>query len=211
MLNTGYAAAYLLMSLGLILSPGPDTIFVVANGIRYRIKGAIVAALGIAVGTIFHALAAALGVAALIAASPLAFAIIRYAGAAYLCWLGLKILLSLARAKSAESGTRDQPLLSLGAVFRRAVVTNLLNPKMPLFYIAILPQFVDPSLGHVGLQMFMLSCMSNVIGTIYLVCIGCVAGRLRALPGSKKVGRWLDGIAASLFIGLGVRLALQRS
>jgi len=148
--------AYLVVATALALAPGPDVMFVIANGMRHRAKGAIAAALGIGAGSALHATAAAIGVSAIIAASPLAFDILRYLGAAYLAWLGLQAL----RAAFSGSGIGEAPAaataVSAWTVFRRGLITNLLNPKVVIFYLALLPQFVSVELGQVGLQIFLL-------------------------------------------------------
>lgn len=194
----------------LVLSPGPDTLFVIASGLRHGSRGAVVASLGGATGSFCHASAAAAGIGVLIAASPVAFDLVRYAGAAYLAFLGMKALWSAVAERRIATATANAPQdESLWSVYRQGLVTSLLNPKMSAFYIAVLPQFTDPRLGSIGLQMFLLGTLHNLLGTVYLIAIGSGAGRVASVIGTGAGKRWLDGIAGVFFLGLAVRLALQ--
>lgn len=210
LLDPTLTLAYLAFAGLMVISPGPDTLFVIGSGLRHGARGAVAATLGGATGSLFHATAAAIGIGALIAASPLAFEIIRWAGAMYLVVLGAKALQSAWNGESKETADdpQDQPE-SLWSVYRQGLVTSLLNPKMSAFYIAVLPQFVNPALDAIGLQLFLLGCLHNLLGTIYLVAIGCGAGKVAGLIGSRNGRRWLDGIAGTFFVGIAVRLMLQ--
>ena len=209
-LDPALTAAYLVLATALAVSPGPDVMFVVANGMQHKARGAIAAALGIGAGSLAHALAAAVGVSALIAASPTAFRVLQLAGAAYLAWLGFQAL----RAFFNKSGETALKAGAAGAsarqVFLRGLITNVLNPKVIVFYLALLPQFVNVALGQVGLQMFLLGSIHNVIGVAFLICVGLAAGRASLWLASTGVGRWLDAIAGVFFVGLALRLALDR-
>lgn len=207
-LDPSLTLAFLAFAGLLIVSPGPDTLFVVANGLRHGQRGALAAALGGAVGSLCHATAAAVGIGALVTASPAIFEAVRWMGAIYLAFLGVKALRN-ALAPQAEHAARSLPEQSLAAVFRDGIVTSLLNPKMSAFYLAVLPQFANPALGSVGLQMFLLGCIHNILGTIYLVAIGSGAGRAAAMMASTSFRRWLDAAAGTFFVGLAIRLALQ--
>ncbi|MEM9590002.1 MAG: LysE family translocator [Pseudomonadota bacterium] len=208
-LDPNLTAAYLVIATALALAPGPDVLFVVANGMRHKVRGAIASALGIGSGSVVHALAAALGISALIAASPVAFDVLRYAGAAYLAFLGYKALRSW-WAYSNDLNAEDAPVeASARHVFLRGLITNILNPKVVVFYLALLPQFVSVELGNVGLQIFLLGCIHNAIGIIYLICIGLAAGKASGWLARTSFGKWMDGIAGVFFIGLAVRLALS--
>lgn len=207
-LDPTLTGAYILLATALAVAPGPDVLFVVANGMRHRARGAIASALGIGVGSLGHATAAALGISALIAASPAAFEALRYAGAAYLIYLGIQAL----RSWWVSSNTLDPgpapAATSTWSVFRRGVLTNLLNPKMIVFYLALLPQFVNVDLGHIGLQLFLLGCIHNLIGTTFLIAIGLAAGKASGWLATTRFGKWMDGIAGVFFLGLALRLAL---
>ena len=201
--------AYVVLATALAISPGPDVLFVVANGMRHRARGAVASALGIGAGSVLHAIAAAVGVSAVIAASPLAFDILRYAGAIYLAYLGAQAIRSWFLNRDNGQPDRHTVEQSVWSVFRQGLVTNILNPKVVVFYLALLPQFVSVELGNVGLQIFLLGCIHNVIGLIFLLCVGFGAGRASQWLAKTSFARWLDGFAGVFFIGLAVRLALS--
>lgn len=209
-LDPALTAAYVVLATALAVSPGPDVMFVVANGMQHKAGGAIAAALGIGAGSLAHALAAAVGVSALIAASPTAFRVLQLAGAAYLAWLGVQALWSFFQNGAQAKLQKGVLQTSARQVFTRGLITNILNPKVIVFYLALLPQFVNVSLGHVGLQMFLLGSIHNVIGTAFLICVGLAAGRASGWLVTTGVGRWLDAIAGVFFIGLALRLAFDR-
>ena len=209
MLDTDLTIAYIALATALAVSPGPDVLFVVANGMRHKIKGAIASALGIGFGSILHALAAALGISAVIVASPTAFEILKYAGAGYLLFLGIQALKSW-WAYSNTLDTNKAPVeVSVWNVFRRGLITNILNPKVIVFYLALLPQFVNVELGNVGFQIFLLGSIHNIIGMIFLIGVGLAAGKASNWLAVTSFGKWMDGIAGLFFIGLAMRLAVS--
>lgn len=207
MLDPTLATAFFLVALAVALSPGPDVMFVLASGMQHKTRGAIASAFGICVGSLVHALAAALGVSALIASSPTAFLVLQYAGAAYLAWLGFKAFRQFIRPAAVHEGAA-LPRTPTAHVFGQALVTNLLNPKVIVFYLALLPQFVSLQLGQVGVQIFLLGAIHASIGLVYLVAIGCAAGRASRWLRTSGFARWLDAVAGAVFFGLAVRLAL---
>jgi threonine/homoserine/homoserine lactone efflux protein len=149
LLDPSLLLAYLAAATALTLSPGPDTMFVLASSASGGTRAGIAATLGIAAGCLAHATMAALGISALIAASPAAFDALRIAGALYLLWIGIDAL------RAFHEGIRGGRMLSAAAgetaswdAFRRGALTNILNPKVGIFYVAFLPQFTDPSLGQ---------------------------------------------------------------
>ncbi len=208
-LDPTLTTAYILVATALAVAPGPDVLFVVANGMQHRAKGAIASALGIGTGSVLHALAAALGISAIVAASPTAFDALRYAGAAYLAFLGAQALKSC--WNHSKNLDPDQTVVEISAwnVFRRGLITNVLNPKVIVFYLALLPQFVNVELGNVGLQIFLLGCIHNAIGITFLVGIGLAAGKASGWLARTSFGKWMDGIAGVFFIGLAVRLLIS--
>ena len=209
MLDPTLLGAFLAVAAVVTVSPGPDTLFVVASGLRHRAAGAVAAALGIASGSLVHALAAALGISALLAAAPWFFDLLRFAGAAYLAWLGVKALrAALAPAPGPADGMPPPAAASPLQVYRQAVVTNLLKPKVIVFYLALLPQFAAPALGAVGLQIFLLGCIHAALGAVWLSAIGIGSGAAAGWLARRAFARWLDGIAGVFFIGLALRLAL---
>lgn len=200
--------AYLAAATALALSPGPDTMFVLASSAAGGQRAGVAATLGIATGGLVHAALAALGVSALVAASPQAFDALRIAGALYLAWMGFVAL----RAFAGGLRGKTAPPLGSGehaswAAYKRGLLTNLLNPKVAVFYIAFLPQFASPGLGHVPLQMFVLGAVHNLIGTLWLAGLAVVSGRTaRAFARNARIRAWLDGAAGTVYILLALRM-----
>lgn len=203
-------ASYLVAAVVLALSPGPDTMFVVASSASAGPRVGIASVLGIALGAFTHACLAALGISALIAASPLAFDALRMAGAAYLLWIGLQAFRKVMRP-SAQVSTQTAEIgkIDIGAAYRRGLFTNLFNPKVATFYIAFLPQFTNASLGHVPLQIFLLGLTHNVVATIWLLALASVSGRAaEAFARNRRVRSWLEGISGAVYIALAIRMLL---
>jgi threonine/homoserine/homoserine lactone efflux protein len=197
---------FLAASMAITVAPGPDNLQVLARGISQGRAAGLVAALGFAAGISFHTTLAALGVAALLKSSPIAFEAVKLAGAAYLVWIGIKAI----RSKGLSSA-HERPSQPLAVVFRQSVIGNLLNPKVTLFFIVFLPQFVNPHGGQsVMLQMlelggvFMLQTV--VVFSVFGVAAGMIGAYLKRRP---KVGVWLDRLAGATFIGLGLRVAFK--
>ncbi|MEP5758440.1 MAG: LysE family translocator [Litoreibacter sp.] len=208
MLDPTLTTAYIMLATALAVAPGPDVLFVVANGMQHRAKGAIVSALGIGSGSVLHASAAALGISAIVAASPTAFEILRYAGAAYLAYLGVQALRSWWNYSNNLDANQTVIEISAWNIFRRGLITNILNPKVVVFYLALLPQFINIELGHVGLQIFLLGCIHTIIGITFLICIGLAAGKASGWLARTSFGKWMDAIAGAFFLGLAVRLLI---
>jgi threonine/homoserine/homoserine lactone efflux protein len=207
LLNPDLLIAYLAVATLLAISPGPDTMFVLASSASGGARNGVAASLGTASGSILHATAAALGISALIAASPVAFEVLRLGGALYLAWIGAQALYRLWRGLRAEAGAPRVSPVSASAAYRRGFVTNVLNPKVAIFYVAFLPQFADVSLGHVPLQIFLLGCIHNAIGTVWLVTLAMASGRMvQVLARSTRARAWLDGTAGAVYLILAARI-----
>jgi len=189
-------------------TPGVDMMLTLTRTLRYGVRGGLAAAAGIMAGCVVHALAAALGLAALIAASAAAFTVIKWAGAAYLLWLAFGML------KSALSGDVQAatPQLAespgLAALFRQGVLTNVLNPKIALFFLALLPQFIDGDAPHKTLAFLFLGAWFVVQGTAFLVAFVLLVAPLRRWRPPGAAQRGLNGAGAGLFAWLAARLAL---
>ena len=199
-------ALFLATSLAITFAPGPDNLQVLARGISQGRAAGLVAALGFAAGVTFHTTLAALGVAAVLRASPLAFQILKLAGAAYLVWIGVKALKSQGLAAAG-----DRPRQPLLAIFRQSVLGNMLNPKVTLFFVVFLPQFVDAhGAQSVTLQMLELGLVfmaqTVVVFSIFGLCAGTIGGWLKRRP---RAGAWLDRLAGLTFIAIGIRIALR--
>ncbi|AWU93116.1 LysE family translocator [Azospirillum ramasamyi] len=202
---------YMIAVCVLVLAPGPDSLLVLTRSIADGRQAGVVATLGICVGNMVHALLAAAGISALIAASTTLFDMLRYAGGAYLAWIGLRSLWNVWTSRGAEPAPAVETPASAraGRVFVQALLTNLLNPKVILFQLAFVPQFIAPALGHVALQTFILGSIISVLGGIYLAGIAALsAGAARRVLSSPRVRAALDGIAGVLFLGFALRLLL---
>ncbi len=200
--------AFLLAAVVVTVSPGPDNLMVLAMGMaRGRSRG-IAFGLGCALGCLSHTALAVIGVSALIAASPPAFTALRVVGGLYLLWLGIQALRSTGGAQVGRAEFADQPL---SALFLKGVLANAVNPKVALFFIAFLPQFVVPAQGSVGLQMALLGLVFTLQSALLFGLLGYFAGAIgQWLQRKPRVGLWLDRIAGSIFVALGLRLIVTR-
>jgi threonine/homoserine/homoserine lactone efflux protein len=200
-------AAYVVAAGLLTLTPGLDTALILRTAAVEGPKRAGLAAVGIVTGCLVWGAAVALGLGALLAASHLAFTVLRWAGAAYLVWLGLNLIL---KPRSGFDVAAGAP--SAGGDFtwlRRGLLTNLLNPKVGVFYISFLPQFLPAGVAPAPF-IFLLAVIHAVLG---LAWSACLIGATRPIAGALKragVVRWLDRITGGVFLGFGVRLALDR-
>lgn len=193
----------------LILTPGPDTFMVAATSAADGPRAGILASLGVFVGCLVHILLVAAGVSALIATTPWAFDAIKFAGAIYLIWIGFQALRAAWRGYDGEA-TQAAPRERAGgwSLFLRGALTNALNPKVAVFFIAFLPQFVDPSRGYLAVQFIVLGLIFNVPGTLYLMGLALVSGRATsALRRQPWVRRALDALTGLFFVALAAHLA----
>ena len=190
------------------LAPGPDNIYVLTRGITQGKKAGLVAALGFSSGLIFHTLLAVLGFAAMIKASPITYDVIRYAGAAYLVYLGVRTLRSGAIVKMGDSVVQVAPL----RIYLQSVIANMLNPKVTLFFIAFLPQFVNLQAGHVAAKMLLLAGLFILVTLCIFGGIAFFSGIVGAyLQRNASASLYLNRLAGCAFIGLGIRIALPAS
>src|SRR5262245_13656515 len=177
-------------SLLLAITPGPDTLYIVGRTTAQGTKAGVVAALGVGAGILIHTAAAAIGISALLAASAAAFLLLKLAGAAYLVYIGLSLLWSSRHAHIGIAAAPIQPA-SLGAVFRQGLLSNVLNPKVGLFFLAFLPQFVDADASSSASSLLFLGVLFNFIGTLWNAGLACAAafltGPLRRRP---SVAAW---------------------
>ncbi len=196
---------FLLATLLLLLTPGPAVLYIVARSVDQGRLAGFVSVLSIEVGNSVHVLAAALGLSAILVSSAVAFSIVKYAGAAYLIFLGVRRLLTRAEAQPPASVQRK----SLGQIFRQGVWVAVLNPKTALFFFAFLPQFVDPSRGLVTVQLLTLGSlfvlMAIFTDSFYAMLAGSAGNWLKNSPSFLRLERYLVG---SIYIGLGVMAAL---
>jgi threonine/homoserine/homoserine lactone efflux protein len=193
---------FVVAGLALNIVPGADMTFIVASAARGGRSDGIVAALGVGAGALVHILAAVLGLSAILASSQAAFDLIKYAGAAYLLWVAVSLL----RTKAAPAEVPRSPTASL---FRSAMLVNILNPKVALFFLAFLPQFVDPHAAVPALQILCLGLWFDFAGTLVNIAVAIAAAgataRLRGIAWLERAARWF---AATLMGALAVQLAL---
>lgn len=196
---------FMAAALALNLTPGPDMLFCLGSGAHRGPRAGLAAALGVATGAMAHTAAAAFGLAGLLMASPLLFEIVRWAGAAYLLWLAWNTF----RAPPPAAGTGASPR-DIGRIFLRGAVTNILNPKIAIFFLAFLPQFIDPARGSVIMQALVLGTLLNLSGTCVNALVGMGAGGVgRRLARNPAAARMLNRISGTVFLGMALRLGLM--
>ena len=199
---------FLIAGVLLNLTPGPDTLYILGRSLAQGREAGVASAFGISFGTIFHTCAAALGLSAILATSAFAFVAIKLLGGAYLAFLGIKMILDRRRELTLPSNFRRRTTV---AAFRQGVLTNVLNPKVALFFLAFLPQFIDPASNMKVAAFIVLGLTFVTTGTIWCLVLAWFAssfsGRLRNNDG---IAQWLNRTAGALFVLLGLRLATAK-
>ena len=191
------------------VTPGVDVLLTVTRTARGGVRAGLMAALGIAAGCAVHALAVAFGLAALLAWSDSAFTLLKWAGAAYLAWLGVGLLRDAWRG-AAPAAPAAAPAVSARAEFGRGLLSNLLNPKVLLFMLAFLPQFVPAQLAHKTLALLLLGALFVLQSLLFLLLVVGLTARLARTPAPAGIGRWMRGLSGLLFFALAARLAGSR-
>jgi RhtB (resistance to homoserine/threonine) family protein len=190
------------------LTPGPDTAYILGRSIAQGREAGIASALGISLGSIFHTCAAALGLSAILATSALAFGAIKLLGGAYLVFLGIKMLLDRRKHLSLPSHFRRRTTI---AAFRQGVLTNVLNPKVALFFLAFLPQFIDPASTTKIPAFVTLGLTFVTTGTIWCLILAWFASAFsRRLRENEMIGQWINRTVGALLVFLGLRLATAK-
>jgi threonine/homoserine/homoserine lactone efflux protein len=206
MIDSATLATYILVVLGLMLIPGPAVLLVLARATTGGRSIGIAAGLGIATGDLVHTIMATFGLSAILATSAVAFSIVKYAGVAYLVYLGVRALFE-------KTGHLDLPTtrpIAAGKAFRQAIVAEILNPKTALFFLAFLPQFVHPANGPIILQFAELGIVFVILSVAYTSMVAAAAGSFgRWLKRNPGIGRWQGKVVGAVYVGLGLRLALQ--
>lgn len=191
------------------LTPGPDVLYIVTNSLRSGVRAGVLAGLGVAAGCMVHVVAAAVGLGALLAASATAFTVLKFAGAAYLVWLGVRTLLARPAAPAPDAGAQPAVPPRLAAVWRGGFLTNVLNPKVALFFLAFVPQFI-PAQAPDKVLAFLLLGLLFAVNSIPVNGGWALAAAWLARRGAiRRSMRWLDRAAAVMFIGFGLSLALS--
>lgn len=198
--------AFTLLNMSFALIPGPDVICILTNAVSRGHRAGVLVCAGIACAALVHVAAASLGLTAFLAAVPTAFFAVKIAGAVYLVWLGWQMLRRPTSFDSQPSSSR------WASPFAQGAVSNLLNPKIAIFFLAILPQFIDPSLGHPGLQAAVLGVVSIVSGTAVNLCTAALGGRAgHWLAAKPTLFRRFQQFAGAALVGLGIKVALERA
>jgi threonine/homoserine/homoserine lactone efflux protein len=208
MLGTQHLAIFVLSGILLNLTPGQDTFYIVGRSISQGRRAGLLSVMGISSGAVVHTFAAAFGLSAILAASAKAFAIVKLAGAAYLVYLGIRMLFE---RRAAAGGETTFAQAGAWEIYRSGFLTNLLNPKVALFFMAFLPQFVSPATGSRLLSFLFLGGVFIFNGTLWCLILvwgaSAMSGRFRQNPSS---GMLLKRAAGALFVGLGLRLAISK-
>jgi len=207
----GIQHLWLFVVSGLLLNitPGPDSLFIMARSATQGWRAGFVACWGVGSGVFVHVFAAALGLSALLAASATAFTVVKVIGAAYLVWIGIGMLRQRARSDEAAVIDAAPPAISYGAVFRQGFLTNVLNPKVALFFLAFVPQFIAPDAASKPLAFIVLGVIFNINGMLWCHSLALfTAFASRRLNVGAGVGRWLNRTMGAVFVALGAKLAL---
>jgi len=201
------ALAFFGVSLLLGITPGPDNVFVLVQSATHGRRAGMWVVLGLCGGLVLHTTAIALGLAAVFAASATAFVVLKFAGAAYLAYLAWQAF----GAPVSDSGSAQAPALQARQLLVRGVIMNLTNPKVVFFFLAFLPQFVDPARGAVALQLAQLGALFILATLLSFGTIGYFAATLgQRLRGSARAQQWMNRTAGTVFAGLALRLALAQ-
>ncbi|MDP9008372.1 MAG: LysE family translocator [Pseudomonadota bacterium] len=199
---------FVLSGLLLNITPGPDTLYIVGRSSTRGWRAGAVAALGIGAGTLVHICAAALGLSAILAASATAFTVVKFIGAAYLLYVGITLIRSASAVQSSPSSVVPRAATIRG-IFIQGFLTNVLNPKVALFFLAFLPQFVGPGASSKPLAFLFLGVIFNINGTIWNLLVAWSTARLSgSLAPNAAFKRWFNRCVGGVFIFIGIRLAL---
>lgn len=202
---------FVISGLLLNIAPGPDSLLIMTRSAIQGWRAGSMAALGIGTGTLIHIIAAALGLSAILATSATAFLVIKYIGAAYLIYMGICLLLSKKRKVDTKevSDSNSLHLLSYRKIFIQGFFTNVLNPKVALFFLAFVPQFISPDSSSKTLAFIVLGCIFNLNGMLWChILVASTAFASKRLQVSKLVTIWLNKLIGVMFVSLGIKLAL---
>ena len=209
MLGTQNLDLFLLAAVSLNLLPGADTLYIIARSIAQGRTAGIVSVLGISTGSLLHTTAATFGLSAILATSAIAFTIVKLLGATYLVYLGIKLFISNSSPENINVNAENK---NLWAIYRQGVLTNVFNPKVALFFLALLPQFVDPATSDRMFSFFFLGCLFITTGTLWCLAVALLAAKASNIVRSKnRLINMANKITGVLFIGLGIKLATEQA
>jgi RhtB (resistance to homoserine/threonine) family protein len=207
MLGIQHYETFLLAGVLLNLTPGNDTIYILSRTIAQGRKAGIMSVLGIATGSLVHTIFAAVGLSVIIAKSPALFTVIKYAGAAYLFYMGIRMILSKSSIVKLDRPENEK----YKRIYWQAVLTNVLNPKVALFFISFLPQFIDPAYADHYLSFIVLGLSFTLTGTLWCLVLALFASFIStALIKNKSAGSYLTKICGFILIGLGLKVAFTK-
>ncbi|MFM2481832.1 LysE family translocator [Celerinatantimonas sp. YJH-8] len=198
---------FALASLSINLIPGPDVIYIVSNTLKGKMLGGMKAALGLGVGYFVHTLAAVLGLSAIILSSALAFTVVKWLGACYLLYLGITSLRSMYRGGSKLTVATSET--SSKSIFKQGIVVSVLNPKVALFFLSFLPQFIDTSAGSLNLQLLVLGLCFSALATLCNLTYALAGSWLLRSAKANRYSRIIEGISGILLIGLAGKIAFS--
>ena len=205
---------FIISGLLLNITPGPDSLYIIGRSAAQGHKAGMAAAFGIGAGTMVHVCAAAFGLSAILATSAMAFTVVKLIGAAYLFYVGLGMLFR--RARKVEEGAEPVrlPQAGIGQIFRQGFLTNVLNPKVALFFLAFVPQFIEPSAPHKAIAFIVLGLVFNVNGMLWCNLLAWSAAtasaRFKGKGKGTKLADILNRTCGGLFVALGVKLVLSK-
>ncbi|MGI8580645.1 MAG: LysE family translocator [Chitinophagaceae bacterium] len=207
MMGIQHYETFLLAAILLNITPGNDTIYILSRTIAQGRKAGIMSVLGIGTGSLVHTSFAAIGLSVIIAQSPVLFNIIKYAGAAYLFYIGVSMILS----KSSVINLPDPKNEKNNKIYLQAVLTNVLNPKVALFFISFLPQFIDPTYSNHYLSFIILGLSFTITGTLWCLLLALFASVISiALLKNNKTGNYITKVCGLVLVALGVKVALTK-
>ena len=207
---------FVLAAILLNLTPGTDTMYIITRSVSQGNKAGLYSVLGIVTGILVHTVLAALGLSIILANSPLAFTIVKYIGASYLCYLGIKMLMSKQPSLLANHLPKSSPSAPANSIahwqiYKQGVLTNVFNPKVALFFLAFFPQFIDPSYAHSALSFLILGLSFALTGFVWCSCLALLASKFSAnLRKNPAIEVLLNKISGVVFIGLGVKLLTEK-
>lgn len=207
---------FIIAAILLNLTPGTDSMYIITRSISHGTKAGFYSVLGITSGTLVHTLLASLGLSVLIAQSPMVFMLVKYIGAGYLCYLGLKMIISRKEPLIANSLQEEENGVSPKhsnnwQIYKQGVLTNVLNPKVALFFLAFFPQFVDPNYAYGMLSFLILGLTFASTGLVWCLCLALLASVLsKSLRGNPSFETILNKISGTVFVGMGVKLMTEK-
>ncbi len=204
-----YWTLFFTAALMINISPGPDLLYILSKTIAGGRKVGVASSLGVCTGAMVHVCAAALGLSAILATSAIAFSVVKYIGAAYLIYLGIRAFMTPGMTFDTNTAEAKKQKTTPWQAFKQGTLVDILNPKVAIFFMAFLPQFVRPELGHTTAQIIILGMLVIAVAVVVeFVFVMAAARTTRFFRKNRRASVWLDRLLGSVLIGLGLRLAL---